>query len=67
MYQSDQVWAKFWAKSHYFSKIFCKFKLILVQLWENFEKSTHSYTKFCKGSFVYQEADFATHVGGTSP
>ena len=37
--------------------------------FQNFEKSTHSHTKFSilYGSFIYQEADFATHVGGTSP
>ena len=33
---------------------FLKFELILAQIWENCEKSSHSYTKFafCKGSFI---------------
>ena len=37
----------------------------LAQILKNFENLTHSYTKF--GILLYQEADFATHVGSTSP
>ena len=55
-----------------FFQNFLKFEPILAQIWPNFEKSTHSYTRFCILSGVihipiYQEADFATHVSGTSP
>ena len=50
---------------------FPKFELILVQLLENFEKLTHSYTIFCIEYGVIdipRETDFATrYVGGTSP
>ena len=42
-------------------------------LWLTFRKILKNRTihvqnfAFYKGSFMYQEADFATHVGGTSP
>ena len=39
-------------QNHRFFINFIKFEPILAQTWENFEKSTHSYTEFCilKGS-----------------
>ena len=69
IYQSTQFGAKFWAKSLNFSKIF----LNLSQLWLKFGKIWKNQPIYipqfalCKRSFLHQEADFATHVGGTSP
>ena len=69
IYQSTQFWAKFRAKSPDFSKI-C---LNLSQFWLKFGKILKNWPiyipnfAFYKGSFIYQEADFATHVGSTSP
>ena len=37
----------FWAKLPNFFQNFLKFEPILTQIWEIFEKSTHSHTKFC--------------------
>ena len=68
IYQSAQFWIKFWAKSFDFSKIF----LNLSQFWLKFEKILKNRLihipnfAFYNGSFIYQEADFATHVSGTS-
>ena len=67
--QSAQFWAKFWTKLPIFSKIF----LILSQFWFKFGQILKNRPihipdfAFYKGSFIYQEADFATHVSGTSP
>ena len=55
-------WAKFWAKSPDFSKIpwiWLKFGKILKNQPIHIPNSA-----FYRGSFLYQEADFATHVGG---
>ena len=68
-YSIGQFWAKFWTKLPIFSKIF----LILSQFWLKFGQILKSRPihipdfAFYKGSFIYQEADFATHVSGTSP
>ena len=56
IYQSAQVWAKFWAKSPDFSKIIIS---------KNQPIHITNFAIF-KGSFIFQEADFATHVGSTS-
>ena len=37
---------KILSKITQFFQNFLKFEPLLVQIWENFEKSTHSYTKF---------------------
>ena len=69
IYQLNQFCAKFWAKSPDFSQIF----LNLSQFWLKFRKILKNWPilmpnfVFYKRSFIYQEADFATHVGGTSP
>ena len=55
---------QFWAKLPNFSKIFLNFK------FGKFLKNQPIHIPdfaFCKGSFIYQEANFATHVSGTSP
>ena len=64
MYQLVQFVAKFWAKSPDFSKFF----LNLSQFWLKFGELLKNQPihipnfAFYKGSFIYQEADFATHV-----
>ena len=58
MYQSAQVWAKFRAESPDVSKA--------LKILKNRPIHIPNYALY-KGSFIYQEADFATHVGGTSP
>ena len=66
-YQSVQFWAKFWAKSPdlpRFSDIWANFGSNFGKIWK-FDPFTPN-SAFYKGSFIYQEADFATHVGGTS-
>ena len=56
------------SKINRFSKIF----LNLSQFWLKFGKILKNRPihipnfAFYKGSFIYQEADFATHVGGTT-
>ena len=53
--------------------IFPKIFLNLSQFWLKFGKIVKNQPihipnfAFYKGSFIYQEADFATHVGGMSP
>ena len=56
------------------TRLFQKISLIwFLKFWLKFGKMLknrpiHIQTlAFYKGSFIYQEADFATHVGGTSP
>ena len=62
-YQLAHFWAKFWAKSLNLSKI-----LNLTQIGENLKKQPiHPTFAIYKVSLTYQEADFATHVGGMSP
>ena len=67
--QSAQFWAKFRTKLPIFSKIF----LILSQFWLKFGQILKNRPihipdfAFYKGSFIYQEADSATHVSSTSP
>ena len=63
--QSAQFFLRNFEQNHPVFQNFLKFEPILAQIWDNFEKSTHSHTKL--GSFIYQEADFATQVGSTSP
>ena len=69
MYQSVQFLAKFWEKSPDFSQIF----LNLSQFWLKFGELLKNQPihipnyAFYKGLFINQEADFATHVSGTSP
>ena len=48
---------------------FLKVEPILAQIWENLKNQPiHiQISSFQKASFKYQEADFASHVGGTSP
>ena len=47
--------------------------LNMIQFWLKFVKSWKNWpvhipnSTFYKGSFIYQEADFATHVGSTFP
>ena len=70
IYQSDQFWAKFLTKSPQFSKIFLNLSQFWLKFGENFDKSNpfiYHIFAFYKGSLIYQEADFATHVGSTSP
>ena len=68
VYHSALFRAKFWAKVLDFSKKNLKFESILAQTWEILKNqpihipNLHSI----RGSFIYQEADFATHVCGTS-
>ena len=63
-----QFWAKFWTKLQFFSKIF----LNLSQFWLKFGQILKNQPihildfVFYKGSFIYQEADFAAHVSDTS-
>ena len=53
--------------------IFSKIFLNLSQFWLEFGQILKNRPihipdfAFYKGSFIYQEADFATHVSGTSP
>ena len=63
IYQSTQFLEKFWAKSNNFSKIFLN---ILAQIWKILKNQPIYIPNFAfyKGSFIYQEVDFATHVGG---
>ena len=52
-------------KIAWFSKIFIN----LSQFWLKFVKNQPIHipnSVFCKGSFIYQAADFATHVGSGS-
>ena len=64
IYQSAQIWGK--------SPNFSKIVLNLSQFWLKFWKIVKNLPTdianfaFYKRSFIYQEADFATHVGGTS-
>ena len=61
--------ATFWPKLHDFKKNLLKFRPILAQILEYFEKLTGSnvpYFAYNKGSLIYQEADFAHQVGITS-
>ena len=52
-----------------FFQNFLKFEPISAQIGPNFEKRPIHIPDFAsyKGSFIYQEAGFATHVSGTSP
>ena len=58
IYQSVQIWLNFWA-------ILPDFFPILAKIWG--KQTIHiPNSVFCKWSFIYQKADFATHVGGMS-
>ena len=52
-----------------FFQNFLKFEPILAQISEFLKNQPIHIPNFTfyKGSFIYQEADFATHVSGTSP
>ena len=52
-----------------FFQNFLKFEPILAQISEFLKNQPIHIPNFAfyKGSFIYQEADFATHVSGTSP
>ena len=48
-----------------FFQNFLKFEPILAQILKNRPIHIPDFASY-KGSFIYQEADFATHVSGTS-
>ena len=48
------------------SSICANFHLNLGKFWKIYP-FIYQISHFIKGSFIFQEADFATHVGGTSP
>ena len=64
----DPILGKILTKITQFFQISLYVSQFLLKFGE-FWKSIHSFTKFCikRESLVYQEADFTSHVCGTSP
>ena len=61
--QNPQFWDKFWAKSPDFFQNFLKFEPILNQFGKIVKNRPNHIqnSAFYKGSFIYQEADFASY------
>ena len=47
IYQFATIFGQVFSKITQLFQDFLKFEPILAQIWENFEKSTHSYTTCC--------------------